>query len=153
MSGKEFSYLINASPKSEATFVSSLTSTEEYTEHPITDFSASTPQFYMLFDSNVPGMHTVALSFSPMEHTDSSNIRIPYSVEVLDVDTFQTVMLFSFGDSDTADKGDTLNLDVENDERYLKRYSFLYDFGDVDIQNTYAAGKYVSTVTVIVDGN
>lgn len=146
ISGETFYYVIEASPRNSVRFVSSLVSTEDYTTHPITNTSSSHPQFYLIWDCNVPGTYKVTISVSPLVNNVNKSIRLPYTVEIIDVDSFESIAEMTFNSSDENNMTDSFQKHVNKGESLLRQYSFLYTFDDN--LETMAAGTYESTITV-----
>ena len=146
ISGETFYYVIEASPRNSVRFVSSLDSTEDYTTHPITNTSSSHPQFYLIWDCNVPGTYNVTISVSPLVNNVNKSIRLPYTVEIIDVDSFESIAEMTFNSSDENNMTDSFQRHVNEGESLLRQYSFLYTF-DEGLE-TMAAGTYESTITV-----
>ena len=146
ISGETFYYVIEASPRNSVRFVSSLDSTEDYKTHPITNTSSSHPQFYLIWDCNVPGTYSLTISVSPLVNNVNKSIRLPYTVEIIDVDSFDAFYQMQFHSSDENNKDMTSLWSVNKGESLLRQYSFLYTFDDN--LETMAAGTYESTITV-----
>ncbi len=146
ISGETFYYVIEASPRNSVRFVSSLDSTEDYKTHPITNTSSSHPQFYLIWDCNVPATYKLTISVSPLVNNVNKSIRLPYTVEIIDVDSFELVKQMKFYSSDENNNTYTYQCRVSEGESLLRQYSFLYTFDDN--LETMAAGTYESTITV-----
>lgn len=146
ISGETFYYVIEASPRNSVRFVSSLDSTEDYKTHPITNTSSSHPQFYLIWDCNVPGMYNLTISVSPLVNNVNKSIRLPYTVEIIDVESFELINKMPFSSSGENNNIYTYQCRVSEGESLLRQYSFLYTFDDN--LETMAAGTYESTITV-----